>query len=73
MQTGFIPVFEQKFKKLLKSIEAEYAKPKAERNIKLMKTWSQEAKSLRKIFKECKHDYGTKCCPNCGHELEDHK
>lgn len=72
INTGFLPVFEQKFKKLLKSIEKEYAKPKAERNIALMKTWSQEAKSLRKIFKECKHDFGNKCCPNCGHELEDH-
>jgi hypothetical protein len=71
MQTGFLPVFEQKFKKLLKSIENEYAKPKKERNVALMKTWSKEAKNLRKIFRDCKHEIGGRCCPNCGHDIED--
>lgn len=69
MQTGFLPVFEQKFKKLLKSIENEYAKPKKERNIGQMKKWSQEAKSLRKIFRECKHAIGGNCCPHCGKDI----
>jgi len=70
MNTGFLPVFEQKFKKLLKSIEKEYAKPKKERNIESMKRWSKEAKSLRKIFRDCKHEIGGNCCPNCGCELD---
>lgn len=70
MQTGFLPVFEQKFKKLLKSIEKEYAKPKKERNIESMKRWSKEAKDLRKIFRACKHEFGGNCCPNCGCELD---
>lgn len=70
MQTGFIPVFEQKFKKLLKSIEAEYAKPKKDRNLDNMKRWSKEAKNLRKLFKDCKIEINSKCCPNCGYELK---
>jgi sugar-specific transcriptional regulator TrmB len=70
MQTGFIPVFEEKFKRLLKDIEKEYAKPKEERNKGNMKKWSREAKSLRELFRECKHEIGGKCCPNCGHKLE---
>lgn len=69
MQTGFLPVFEQKFKKLLKSIEKEYAKPKKERNIAQMKIWSKEAKALRKIFRDCKHEIGGNCCPHCGGNL----
>lgn len=70
MQTGFIPVFEEKFKKLLKEIEKEYQKPKSERRKDFMKRMSQEAKSLRKLFRECKEEMGTKCCPKCGHELD---
>jgi hypothetical protein len=69
MQTGFLPVFEQKFKKLLKSIEKEYAKPKKERNIEQMKKWSREAKSLRKIFRDCKVEIGGNCCPHCGKDI----
>jgi uncharacterized protein (UPF0212 family) len=69
MQTGFIPVFEQKFRKLLKTIEKEYEKPKKDRNKDFLKALSKEAKSLRKILKECRADMGTKCCPNCGHEV----
>ena len=68
--TGFIPVFEEKFKRLLKDIEKEYAKPKAERNKGNMKRWSQEAKRLRKLFKECKEEVGTKCCPHCGKDID---
>ena len=69
MQTGFIPVFEEKFKRLMKDIEKQYQLPKAERNKELMKRNSQEAKRLRKLFKECKVEMGTKCCPNCGCEI----
>ena len=68
--TGFIPVFEENFKRLLKDIEKEYAKPKAERNKGNMKRWSQEAKRLRKLFKECKEEVGTKCCPHCGKDID---
>lgn len=69
MNTGFIPVFEEKFKKLLKTIEKEYEKPKAERNRESMKRLSKEAKSLRKLFKECKEQQGGNCCPHCGEEI----
>ena len=69
LNTAFIPVFEQKFKGLLKDIEKEYAKPKEERSKGNMKKWSQEAKALRKIFRQCKSELGGKCCPNCGHDL----
>ena len=68
--TGFIPVFEEKFKRLLKDIEKEYQKPKAERNKGNMKRWSQEAKKLRKLFRECKEQVGSKCCPHCGEEID---
>ena len=70
MNTAFIPVFEQKFKRLLKDIEKEYQKPKSERNKGNMKKWSQEAKGLRELFRECKRQMGHKCCPNCGHDLD---
>lgn len=70
INTAFIPVFEEKFKRLLKDIEKEYEKPKAERNKGNMKRWSQDAKSLRKLFRECKAEVGGKCCPHCGGELE---
>ena len=69
INTAFIPVFEQKFKRLLKDIENEYKKPKEERNKGNMKRWSQEAKSLRELFRECKAEVGNQCCPHCGGEL----
>ena len=69
MNTAFIPIFEEKFKKLLKTIEKEYEKPKAERNHENMKRLSKEAKSLRKLFRECKKEMGNSCCPHCGKEL----
>jgi hypothetical protein len=70
MQTGFIPVFEQKFKKLLKNIEQEYAKPKKDRNKDFLKSMSKEAKGLRKLLRDCKAEMGGKCCPNCGHDMD---
>lgn len=70
INTAFIPVFEEKFKRLLKDIEKEYEKPKAERNKGNMKRWSQEAKSLRELFRECKKEIGSHCCPHCGGEID---
>ena len=71
LNTGFLPVFEEKFRRYLKDIEKEYQKPKAERNKGNMKKWSQEAKSLRKLFRECKEQLGGKCCPHCGEEINE--
>ena len=73
MQTGFIPVFESKFKKLLKNIEREYEKPKKERNRDFLKALSKEAKGLRKLLRDCKEEMGGRCCPNCGQDIDDHK
>jgi len=69
MNTGFIPVFEEKFKKLLKKIEKEYEKPKAARDKDFLKETSREAKKLRKLLKECREEMGSQCCPHCGEEL----
>lgn len=69
MNTGMIPVFEEKLTRLLKKIEKEYEKPKAERNKDFMKRLAKEAKSLRKLLKECKEQMGGQCCPNCGEKL----
>ena len=71
MNVGFIPVFEEKFKKLLKKIEKEYEKPKLERNKDFLKNVSREAKKLRKLLKECREEMGAKCCPHCGEEIKD--
>ena len=46
INTAFIPVFEQKFKRLLKDIEKEYQKPKAERNKGNMKRWTAEKQKV---------------------------
>lgn len=69
MNTGMIPVFEEKFKKLLKKIEREYEKSKAERDKDFLKRTAKEAKQLKKLLKECRQEMGTQCCPNCGHEI----
>lgn len=69
INTAFIPVFEQKFKRLLKDIEKEYQKPKAERNKGWLKNMAKEARGLRKLLKQCREEMGTQCCPKCGHEL----
>jgi hypothetical protein len=69
MNTGMMPVFEEKFKKLLKKIEREYEKPKAERNKDFLKKTAKEARDLRKLLKECRKEMGTQCCPNCGCEI----
>lgn len=69
MNTGMIPVFEEKFKKLLKKIEREYEKPKSERNKDFLKRTAREAKDLRKLLKQCKEEMGSACCPHCGEHL----
>ena len=66
---NFIPVFEQRFKDLLKRIEKEYDKPKSERNKDHMKKLSKDAKSLRKLFRDCAEQMGSECCPHCGKEI----
>ena len=69
MNTGMIPVFEEKFKKLLKKIQLEYEKPKAERDKDFLKSTAKEAKELKKLLKEYRQEMSTQCCPNCGHEI----
>ena len=68
LNTGFLPVFEQKLDKLISKIKEEYQKPKAERNKSNLKQLAQEAKKLRKLVKELQDEVGNEvCCPNCGH------
>jgi hypothetical protein len=69
MNTGMIPVFEEKLKKLIKKLEAEYEKPKNDRNKDFLKRTAKEAKGLRKMLKQCKEEMGGQCCPHCGEEL----
>lgn len=69
MNTGMIPVFEEKLKKLIKKIEQEYEKPKPDRNKDFMKRMAKEAKSLRKMLKECQAEMGGQCCPHCGEKI----
>lgn len=69
LNTGFLEVFEQKLKKLIKRIEAELEKPKKERNKSLLKNTLKEAKVLKDLVKTCRKQKGVDCCPNCGHEI----
>jgi|AntAceMinimDraft_13_1070369.scaffolds.fasta_scaffold26354_6 ubiquitin len=67
LNTGFLSVFEQKLKKLIKKIDEELKKPKKDRNKNLLKTTLREAKDLKILVKECRKQNGVGCCPNCGH------
>ena len=69
LNTGFIEVFEQKLKKLIKKIEVELEKPKKDRNKSFLKNTIREAKTLKDLVKECRRQKGVGCCPNCGHEI----
>lgn len=69
MNTGMVPVFEEKFKKLLRKIEKEHGRPKSERDKDFLKRLSEEAKSLRKILRDCHEEMGGKYCPNCGEKI----
>jgi len=64
-----VPVFEEKFKKLVKKIEREYEKPKSERNKDFLKRTAREARELRKLLKRCKKEMGGACCQHCGEIL----
>lgn len=69
MQTGFVPVFEEKLKKLIKKIEKEYELPKEKRNKDFLKRLAKEAKGLKKLIKDCREEMGTQCCPHCGEKI----
>lgn len=71
MNTGMIPVFEEKFKKLIKKIEKQYELPKAERDKDFMKRMAREARGLKNMLKQCRTEMGSRCCPNCGCEISD--
>lgn len=70
MNTGMIPVFEEKLKKLIKKIEKQYELPKAERDKDFMKRMAREARGLKTMLKQCRAEMGGRCCPNCGHDIE---
>lgn len=69
LNVGFLEVFEQKLKKLIKKIELELEKPKKERNKSFLKTAVREARTLKNLVKECRKQKGIGCCPKCGHEM----
>ena len=69
LNTGFLEVFEQKLKKLIKKIQEELKKPKKERNKTFLKMTVKEAKVLKDLVKECRRQNGVVCCPNCGHNV----
>lgn len=69
LNTGFLEVFEQKLKKLIARIEIELQKPKKERNKSFLKKSLKEAKTLKKLVKECRQQKGEVCCPKCGHNI----
>lgn len=69
LNTGFLEVFEQKLKRLIKKIETELEKPKKDRNKSFLKNTIREAKTLKDLVKECRRQKGVGCCPNCGHEI----
>lgn len=69
LNTGFLEVFEQKLKKLIARIEIELQKPKKERNKSFLKKSLKEAKTLKKLVKECRQQKGDACCPKCGHNI----
>ena len=69
LNTGFLEVFEQKLKRLIKKIEIELEKPKKDRNKSFLKNTVREAKTLKNLVKECRKQKGVGCCPKCGHEI----
>ena len=69
LNTGFLEVFEQKLKRLIKKIETELEKPKKDRNKSFLKNTVREAKTLKDLVKECRKQKGVGCCPKCGHEM----
>lgn len=69
LNTGFLEVFESKLKKLISSIERELLKPKAERNKKFLKASLKEARTLRKLVRECRQQRGELCCPKCNYSF----
>jgi hypothetical protein len=64
LNTGFLEVFEQKLKKLIKKIDTELKKPKKERDKYSLKNTVKEAKSLKNLVKECRKQKGVGCCPS---------
>ena len=70
INTGFLPVFEQKLDKLIGKIKDEYKKPREERNKASLKKMAREAKSLRSLVREMQAEVGSEvCCPQCGHKF----
>ena len=77
MITSFLDVFDDKLKRLKKKIKEELEKDRSKRDKRILKLLLKEAKELRNLIKEGKHETDKclekrcRCCPKCGHEFED--
>lgn len=66
---AFIPVFDDKLKRIKKRLNSLLNKPKKERDKKAIKALVKEAKELRETLKQVAKF--KKKCPNCGHVYDD--
>lgn len=69
MNTAFKEVFDDKLKRIKKTLKHEFDKDHPNRNKKLIKTLIKEAKELRNLLKELDVVDGGCKCPKCGHEF----
>lgn len=65
---AFVPVFDDKLKRIKKQLKGLLDKPKKERDRRVIKSLIKEARELRDTLKKARKI--KKTCPNCGHELE---
>ena len=65
---AFIPVFDDKLKRIKKKLKELLEKRKKDRDRKTIKALIKEAKGLRDIIKKARKI--KRICPNCGHVLD---
>jgi molecular chaperone GrpE (heat shock protein) len=61
---NYLQIFDKKLDALKERIKREIEKPKKERNKESLKHFLADAKSLRKVLKQAKHENAVKC-PHC--------